>query len=465
MTIDDNEVHRARQILDEIYGDENFIATVIWQKKYSTKSDTRFLSEEHEYILVYARQIGLFTLEGLERSEAQDAHYKNPDNDPRGDWASDNLLRTEVRDYAIFEIPGPTGVQHLPPKGSSWRFTRDRIEKLLNDNRIWFGADGRSRPRLKRFLSEVRDSVPAQTIWKFSDVGHSDSAKKALALIFVDEEAPFSTPKSVPLVQRVLRLIGNKTALVLDSFAGSATTAHAVLTQNAQDSGNRRFILVECEDYADELTAERVRRVINGYEFQGTQKEELLRQKVSFTEFKKSAVWLQKIESVENLEGHRFDNVKKEIKNGELLVTGEKKVTERAAGLGGDFTFYTLGEPLDIDKILTGESLPDYQNIGGWLFHTATGETLDERQVDEKTWYLGQSSAYHVWLIYKPDLDFLKSRDAALTLQLAQEISETHKDKSHLVFAPAKFVPNKMILPLAVEYAPLPFALYRFEKD
>jgi adenine-specific DNA-methyltransferase len=147
-----------------------------------------------------------------------------------------------------------------------------------------------------------------------------------------------------------------------------------------------------------------------------------------------------------------------------LIVTGEKNVTEKVEGLGGDFMFYTLGEPLDIDKILTGKTLPSYVNLGSWLFHTATGEPLNEKKLKEKHWYLGQAGNYHVWLIYKPDLDFLKSRDAALTLTLAQKISETHRDKSHLVFAPAKFVPNKMLLPLGVEYAPLPFALYRVEK-
>ena len=171
------------------------------------------------------------------------------------------------------------------------------------------------------------------------------------------------------------------------------------------------------------------------------------------------------VHSIENLDGLRFDSIKKEIKDGELIVTGENKITERVAGLGGGFTFYTLGEPLDIDKILTGETLPDYQTLGAWLFHTATGQPLKVEQTDADRWYLGSSDSYHVWLIYRPELDFLKSREAALTLSLAEQIGNTYKDKPHLVFAPAKYVPNKMLLPLGVEHAPLPFALYRMEKD
>ena len=152
------------------------------------------------------------------------------------------------------------------------------------------------------------------------------------------------------------------------------------------------------------------------------------------------------------------------VKDGELIVTGEKKITKTFDGLEGGFTFFTLGDPVDLDKLLTGNSLPDYKNIGAWLFHTATGEALDINSIIEKQYYLGSSSAFDIWLIYKPNLDFLKSRDAALTLSFAEKISKKN-NKRHLVFAPARFVPNKMLLPLGVEFAPLPFSLYRFKMD
>jgi adenine-specific DNA-methyltransferase len=465
MTLDDNEIHRARAILDEIFGEEHFVATVIWQKKYSTKSDTRFLSEEHEYVLVYAKDISRLDLDGLERTEEQDANYKNPDNDPRGLWASDNLLRTEARDYAIFDIVSPQGTKYQPPKGSSWRFNKEKVAELIADNRIWFGEDGNSRPRLKRFLTEVRNSVPAQTIWKYWEVGHSDSAKKDLGLIFSDTDISFATPKPVGLIERILRLIGDKNALVLDSFAGSGTTAHAVLAANQKDGGNRKFILVECEDYADKITAERVRRVIKGYEFTGNQKEELLRKSLTFTDLKKADKLLHEIEGIENLEMHRFDTISKTVKDGMLIVSGERAVKERTEGLGGSFTYCTLGEPLDLDKLLTGEQLPTYEALGAWAFHTATGEAFNPKAMDKKAkWFLGESAGYFVWLVYKPDLNFLKSREAALTLNLAETIAKAKTGKRHLVFAPAKFVPNKTLLPMGVEFAPLPFALYRVEK-
>lgn len=469
ITLDDNEIHRGRSVMDDIFGEQNFVATCIWQKKYSTKSDSKYLSESHEYVLVYAREIDKLELAGLERTEAQDSIYKNPDKDPRGDWASDNLLRTEARDYAIFPIVSPTGKKHLPTKGSSWRFTKERIQELIADNRIWFGEDGNNRPRLKRFLHEVRDTVPAQTLWTYSDVGHSDSAKKDLAQIFTDSDVSFATPKPVALVRRVIDLAAPRNGIILDSFAGSGTTAQAVLEANKNDKGNRRFILVECESYAETLTAERVRRVIKGYSFEGTQSEELYRENLTFTTIKKADKLLDHVASIENLDAHRFDTIRKEVTDGMLIVSGEKKVKKTTAGIGGEFTYCTLGDPIDLDKLLTGKNLPKFEALGAWLFHTATGEALKPKAVDQSKWFLGETAGFFVWLIYKPDLDFLKSRDAALTLELAERIAKMKStkgtDKRHLVFAPAKYVPNKMLLPLGVEHAPLPFALYRVEKS
>ena len=153
------------------------------------------------------------------------------------------------------------------------------------------------------------------------------------------------------------------------------------------------------------------------------------------------------------------------MKEGELIVTGEKKITERTEGLGGEFTYCTLGPELDVDKILTGEDMPSYPAVGAWLFHTATGEAFDAAKSDPSNWYLGESSAYHVWLVYRPSLDFLKSPEAALTLALSETIAKSKPlGKRHLVFAPAKYVPNTKLLPMGVEYAPLPFALYRIER-
>ena len=277
------------------------------------------------------------------------------------------------------------------------------------------------------------------------------------------------TPKPVPLLTRVLDLATNSQSIVLDSFAGSGTTAHAVLAANAKDGGNRRFILVECEDYADTLTAERVRRVIRGYDFKGTQREELHRERLTFTSLKKADKLLNHVESIKHLEGHRFDRIKAEVKDGDLIVTGEREVTQKTEGLGGEFTYCTLGDAVEMDKLLTGENLPAFDQLGALLFHMATNQARPIAAEPEEVagcGYLGASSAQHVWLIYRPDLDFLKSRDAALTLSRAGAIVAAKPGKPHLVFAAARFVSQRALneAGLPVEFAPLPFALYRIER-
>lgn len=483
MTLDGNEIHRARMMLDEIFGEENFVATCIWQKVFAPKNTARHFSEDHDYLLVYAKNGAAWLPNLLERTDEMAARFSKPDNDHRGPWTSGDLTARNYYSKGKYEVTGPTG-KTFDSGNNYWRQSYEEFLKLETDKRVWWGSDGNNTPRIKRFLSEVKEGKVPQTLWFWQDVGHTQDAKKELLSVmsFDSAEDVFITPKPAQLLQRVLQLATSQDSLILDSFAGSATTAHAVFAQNAKDGGNRKFILVECEDYADTLTAERVRRVINGYDYKGTQKEELYREKITWTNFSKEGPHhklLQHVQSIENLDGLRFDAIKKEIKDGELIVTGENKITERVAGLGGGFTFYTLGEPLEIDKILTGETLPDYQTLGAWLFHTATGQAfnaLDSAGVANlfaptdlafpiTDWYLGTSTGYHVWLIYRPELDFLKSPQAALTLTVAEAIAKTYQDKPHLVFAAAKYVPNRLLLPLGVEHMPLPFALYRMEKD
>lgn len=491
MTLDDNEVHRARMMLDEIFGEERFVALFTVVNNLKGRNDKEHVALTHEYILVYSNDE--FMSQGLELSQKQLAEFNQvtPDGqvyalrDLRKRGSEDRRedrpnmffpIYWDVEENSLFmERRSPTDREILPKRGDGtdgrWRWGKDRVSdnqdilvprvsdsgKIDVDYMVFVGGEDSDSEAIRR---------KPKSFWQGSEYS-TDTATTLLKNIFGFN--PLShAPKSLAHVQRCIELSMGKTGIVLDSFAGSATTAHAVLTQNAKDGGNRQFILVECEDYADSLTAERVRRVINGYEFEGTQKEELHREKITWSNFSKDGPrhkLLQHVQSIENIDGLRFDTIKKEIKDGELIVTGENKITEQMPGLGGGFTFYTLGEPLDIDKILTGETLPDYSALGAWLFHTATGQPLNVEQIDTERWYLGCSSQYHVWLIYRPDLDFLKSPQAALTLSVAETIGQTHKDKSHLVFAPAKYAPNRLLLPLGVEYAPLPFALYRIEKD
>ncbi|MDM7946821.1 MAG: hypothetical protein QUV20_10880 [Oceanibaculum nanhaiense] len=240
-----------------------------------------------------------------------------------------------------------------------------------------------------------------------------------------------------------------------------------MLEENKRDGGNRRFILVEMEDYADRLTAERVRRVINGYGFQGTQRTELLRESLSWRALKRAADLVHKVDAIENLHGHEYDSIKKTVKDGELIVTGEKKVAERAEGLGGSFTYCTLGEPIEMDRILTGAGLPDYGALGAVLFNMATSQAFEPSAMKPDDWYLGSTEGQHVWLIYRPDLDWLKSPEAALTLSRARDFAATDPEKRHLVFAPARFVSQKLLDEegVPVEFVPLPFALYRIDRS
>lgn len=282
LSIDDHEVNNLKILCDDIFGQENFVANVIWQKKYSTKADSKNFSESHDYILCYRKSEQAYIL-GLPRSKQQESTYKNLDNDPRGVWASDNLLRTEVRDYAVFAIKSPSGIEHYPPAGSSWRFNKNKIEELISDNRIWFGEDGNNKPRLKRFRLEVRDTIPPQTLWGFEHVGHTDEGTKQLAELFGSTRSPFPNPKPVRLIQRIVQIATKKNDIVLDFFAGSGTTGQAVFELNITDKQDRKVILIQlpeklsknnkedlsaiyfCEElnkplYLSELTKERLRR-------------------------------------------------------------------------------------------------------------------------------------------------------------------------------------------------------------
>lgn len=277
----------------------------------------------------------------------------------------------------------------------------------------------------------------------------------------------FDYPKPVALIERVLAIGADKDALILDSFAGSGTTAHAVLEANRRDGGSRRFILVEMEDYADRLTAERVRRVIGGYKFKGKVKSELHRDSLTWSKLQRADRLTETVEKIENLHGHEYDRITKQVKDGQLIVTGERDISDSVEGLGGEFTYCTLGEPIDLNRILTGEALPTFADLGTVLFNTATSQTIDVSLMHEATGYLGTAAGAKLWLIYRPDLDWLKTPQAALTLDFARTVAEADKDVRHIVFAPANHTSPKLLQHhklTNVEFAPLPYALYRVER-
>jgi adenine-specific DNA-methyltransferase len=500
ITLDDNEVHRARMVLDEIFGEDSFVACFAWQKRSSPDNDERLATATHDYLLCYAKSKLDVRFQKFIRTAEADARYDNPDNDPRGPWTSSDLTRREYREHDYYEIVLPSGRSVKPAQGRSWSVPRDSFDRLRNENRLWFGPDGNAMPRRKRFLSEVSGGIVPTTWWSLNDVPGNQEAKRELGQVFSEEPNVFATPKPVGLLERIIEIGADRDSLILDSFAGSGTTAHAVLKANAKDGGGRRFILVEGEDYADTLTAERVRRAIQGYAWSGTQRETLLEEKITLTQLKKADQWLAKVDAIKREHGladegdtggdlveqaqaatasaaspgtpqrKRFDKIEVKVDDGVLRVEGVRRISEMAPGLGGSFTYCTLGEAVELEKLLSGERLPDFDALGAWLFYTATGGTLPARPKDAPEHYLGEALDKHVWLIYQPQLNFLKSPEAALVLSRAQAMQAWglahdkalgRAPKGHLVFAPAKYLSNKQLKECGVDYAPLPFALYR----
>jgi adenine-specific DNA-methyltransferase len=278
----------------------------------------------------------------------------------------------------------------------------------------------------------------------------------------------FATPKPVRLLERLIEIgAARPDSLILDSFAGSGTTAHAVLAANAKDGGNRRFILVETEDYADTLTAERVRRVIQGYKFTGNQRTELLSEKLTWTAFKKAAELLEKVESITHLEGASYDSVKKEIKDGVLTVTGERKIEEKMPGLGGSFTYCELGDPIDIESLLTGgDGMPSYEALARYVFYTATGRSLEKVPAPKADGFIGETEVFRLHLIYKPDKEWLRSNDAALDAKKLEAIEKGNKaGKRAIVFAVAKFMSQKELSARRIEFCQLPYAVHKILGD
>jgi adenine-specific DNA-methyltransferase len=274
ISIDDDECHYLKVLCDEIFGRKNFIANVIWEKKYSPQNDAKWLSDSHDHILVYAKNADLKHwgseikkgLNLLPRTTEMNDRYKNYDNDPRGVWQSDNLSVKRITPKDIYAIKTPSGREICPPAGTSWRVSKEKFKELIQDDRIWFGHDGNNVPRLKRFLSEVQDGIVSKTIWFRSEVGDNQEAKRET--IKFNSEDVFTTPKPERLIQRILYLATNPKDLVLDCFGGSGTTGAV-----AHKMG-RKWIMIEKEDTCDTHIVPRLEQVINGTDQGGISKVE-----------------------------------------------------------------------------------------------------------------------------------------------------------------------------------------------
>lgn len=341
ISIGDDENASLKLICNEIFGESNFVDTIIWQKIYTVKNSAQFFSGMHDYIVVYSKRKDLYKRNLFPRTQELDSTYSNPDNDPRGPWTTNAVQARNFYAHGKYEIRSPGGKVFLPPAGTYWRVSQEHFLELDADNRVWWGQDGNSVPRIKKFLSEAKQGVVPTTLWSYKEAGQNADAKQEIRGIFHDSDNVFPTPKPSRLIERILQVSSDKDSIILDSFAGSGTTAHAVLNMNKADGGNRKFILVEMMDYADSITAERVKRVIQGY--------------------------------------------------------GEgKKAVE---GTGGSFSFYDLGEPL-----LIGENLNESvgrEKIREYIWFMETKSPYAPAD-GENTYYLGSSNDTGYYFYYEP---------------------------------------------------------------
>lgn len=446
--IDDVEMHRLRCLFDDIFGEDSFIAAFPRRTKAGGGSAAAHFAVEHDYVFAFAKSKNLVEAMHIDYDEDYAKRYREEDDLGKFYWDTFERSYTATKPYKI-EAPDGTWLE------GNWFRSEKRflVDKEKGEIRITPKSGGGWSVQFKQRMPKGR---------KLRSLLHGNEFKSDPTEL-ADLGIEFDYPKPVFLVQHLLEAATDKDSLILDSFAGSGTTAHAVLAMNAKDDGNRRFILVECEDYADKLTAERVRRVIQGYAFTGTQRKELMKEKLTLTNLKKAGELIEKADSIEALEGNRYDKVKREVKDGVFLVTGEKAVKEKTAGLGGSFTYCTLGKEMNLESIVRGEGeLPDYESLARYVFFTATGQALAKLPPRSPDGFIGETPLYSLHLHYQPDRAWLRSGEAQLHENQVRDITARKPPgKKALVFAVGKYMSQKALTPLGVEFCQLPYAIHR----
>lgn len=442
ISIDDNEVHRLRAIMDDIFDAKdifpkgNFVGQFIWAARI--KNNSRLFSNSHDYILCYLKNHEYLNEQRTSwrvRKQGLDDVYKKHIELGRKHGQDFPKIEKELaawfsglsdvdpakrhRDYRYVDNRGPYSSTSTSPPVSGkdrypvihpitnkpctvpingWRYTQERMKELIADDRILFGSNEKTVPRRKHYLRETEYETPYSVFYKDAQ-GATQRLNRILGKVF-----PF--PKDEGILKSIFEAATGPNDIILDSFAGSGTTAHAVLSLNKEDGGNRKFILVECEDYADTITAERVRRVING---------------------------------VENVKDETLRN-----------------------GLGGSFTYCTLGEPIDEEGMLTGETLPSYETLAHYIAYTATGSALTSIE-KRKDYCFGETDNIRFYLIYERSLEFLESNASALDEARAEQIAKTCQEtgKKAYVYAPQKFVSQKELTDMGITFCQLPYSIHR----
>ena len=424
VSIDDNEVHHLRAIMDEIFGEENFISCITCQLNPRGRTLDKYLAKTHEYVLLYAKNNQENEIVNLLEKEGKAVdHYSKKDD--MGEYR-ELELRNRNPVFTRKNRPNLYFPIYINPKTNSvslekldnfseislpinslnedgcWTWSKKKVEKNLGSLIGKLVSTGVWRVFRKDYLYGKDGEIAktkAKALWIEKEI-NNENGKEIVKEIF--GSSPFDFPKSVELLKKIIKLGNGENSIILDCFAGSGTTAHAVLELNKEDGGNRKFILIEQEDYASTITAERVRRVING-------------------------VPLAKNENLKN-------------------------------GLGGQFSYFELGDAIETYSLLSGENLPAFEELARYVFYTATGVEFDLSKINYETSFIGQTEKYELYMLYKPDLEWLKTN--ALTMNFIKNMPKFN-GKQRLVFAPAKYVDDETCESNRIDFCQLPYQIYR----
>ena len=406
VSIDDNEHQHLRMMMDEIFGEQNFFASLTRRAMHTVRNSSKDFNLNADYVLAYAKEKAWFGAEKnryIRHITDKSNNYPHDDNDGRGKYKLDPIHARNY--YQPYTFTFANGTVWSAPTGSHPRYSMETLRQMEDENRIDFSGN---EPRAKRYLNEVQDGQPPDAFLSPKVVGFNSNGTRELRDIF-GQGGVFPQPKPTKLVKFLLEILRAKDAIVLDSFAGSGTTAHAVLALNKEDGGNRKFILVECEDYADTITAERVRRVING---------------------------------VPNAQDESLQE-----------------------GLGGSFIFCTLGDPIDEEGMLTGKNLPEYSDLAAYLLHTASGISVKNVKLapenDDGLFHSDSTTDYY--LLYKPDLVYMQGNDAMLNETRALRISASSRGKNRnaVVFGAGKFIGQRELTAMGITFCQIPYEIHR----
>jgi len=405
-SIDNNEAHRLRMIMDEVFGEDNFVEELVWKKSYGGGAKSKHIVNLHEYILMYARNKEAQGEYVLPPAKSVLKYYKHRDekHEVRGPYRLQPLATTSMDERPNLRYPIPYEGEEIWPE-KQWQWSRERtMQALENEELVVRKVKGKWTVNYKQYLRDEAGEERGRKPFSILEEAYTQQGTNEVSELLGSGKA-FSFPKPSALIAHLLRFTAQSGSVVLDCTAGSGTTAHAVLALNNEDGGNRKFILVECEDYADKITAERVRRVIKGVP---KAKDEYLKQ-----------------------------------------------------GLNGSFSYFELGEPIELESILSGDRLPSYAELARYIFYTATGEEFDEKVLNEKKNFVGESKNYEVYLFYEPNIEKLKN--TALTLDRARALGKPG-EKRRLVFAPTKYLDQSHLDELRIDFAQLPFEIYELAR-